>query len=144
MRHRNPFRRTRRTGGRRVHVTLAREKHDLFTVLMPLHVRTQRLETVVHRHVQTVQPEQVLCRRRRQDTVEMVLLTIDSIARDGQDITQRLLRRVTRLAAPETQTQRLHTTDNHQHRVDEPGIRQRTSFVIQIGFDFSTHNIVLL
>ena len=139
MRHRDPFRRTRRTGRRRVHVRFTGEQDVLLAVLMPLHVRTQRLERVVHRHVQPVQTEQVLRCRGTQDAVKMVFFSINGVAGDSEYVSERLLRHMTRLTAPESQTDRLQTTNDAQHRVDNPRIRQCSAFVIQIGFVLFAH-----
>ena len=90
---------------------------------MPLHVRTQGLETVIHRHIEAVETEEVLCRGGRQDTIEMVLATIDRVARDGEDIAQRLLGYMPRFTAPETKTNGLRPAHDHQHEVDQPRVR---------------------
>ena len=48
----------------------------------------------------------------------MVLLAIHGITRNSQNVTQRLLRRVTRLTAPEAQTDSLRTAYQPKHEIN--------------------------
>ena len=63
MGHRDPFRFTRRTRCGSIHIRFTRKQHILFAVLMTLHIRTQGLKTIVYRHIQAIQTEQILRRR---------------------------------------------------------------------------------
>ena len=122
MGHRDPFglRGRARSGG--VHIRLAGEEHVLLAVLMALHVRAERLERVVHRHVEPVQPEEILRARSRENPVEMVLPAIDGIAGYIEDVAERLLRRMTGFPAPHPEPDGLHPADNRQHKIDDPRI----------------------
>jgi hypothetical protein len=67
---------------------------------MLLHVRTQSLETLVDRDVHAVEAKEVFAGSSREDTIEMVLTSIDGILGISEYVTQGFLGCLTGEATP--------------------------------------------
>ncbi len=139
MGHRDPLGRRGRTGGGGIHIGFAGEEHILLAVHMFLYVRTQGLKTLVDRHIHAVEAEEVFAGSSREDTLEMVLTTIDGILGKSEYVAQRFLGCLTGAATPFAKTDSLRTAHQHQHRVDKPRIRQRPTLSVHIRLDSFTH-----
>ncbi len=136
VRHRYPFRLAGGAAGGGIHVGFAGEKYVLLAVLVALNIRSQRLVTVVHRHILPIESKKILGIGGRQNDIEMMFAPIHCVARQVQNVAQRTLGSVARMPTPKLESLSLRTTCQPQREIYQPRIWQRFAVVVSVGLVF--------
>ena len=116
--HRYPFRLAGCAGCSCVHIGFAGEKDIRLALFVALDVRTERLKALVHRHEVLVKEEEIVGRCGVENSIEVMLLAIDSVLCQRKDFPQCTFCRVAWMTAMILQSERLRATYQPQHRVD--------------------------